>query len=155
MWLFAVFLIVPLVEIALFITVGGWLTLWPTLAIVVLTAMIGSLLVRWQGTQVLRDLSRQMNSLGDPFSPLAHGALVVLGGVMMILPGFFTDALGLALMVPPIRRLVIRLVLSRLSRTRMAGFSRAPLDEGIIEAEYTDAGAAAPQGRQPSGWTKH
>lgn len=156
MWLFAVFLIVPLIEIALFITVGGWLTLWPTLAIVVLTAMAGSLLVCWQGRQVLRDLSHEMNSLGDPVSPLAHGALVVLGGVMMILPGFFTDALGMALMVPPVRRLVIRLVLSRLPRGRMAGFARAPQDAGIIiDAEFTETWAGAPQGRPPSGWTKH
>ncbi|MGQ0610533.1 MAG: FxsA family protein [Paracoccaceae bacterium] len=156
MWLFAVFLIVPLIEIALFITVGGWLTLWPTLAIVVLTAMAGSLLVRWQGTQVLRDLSHEMNSLGDPVSPLAHGALVLLGGVMMILPGFFTDALGMALMVPPVRRLVIRLVLSRLPRGRMGGFARAPQGAGtIIDAEFTEAGAEEPPGRPPSGWTKH
>lgn len=155
MWLFAVFLIVPLIEIALFITVGGWLTLWPTLAIVVLTAIIGTALVRWQGTQVLRDLAAEMNSLGNPLSPLAHGALVVLGGVMMILPGFFTDAVGMMLMVPPIRRLVIRLVLARLPRDRMAGFATGPRDETIIEAEFTELRTEAPRTRPHSDWTKH
>ena len=123
MWLFAIFILIPLIEIALFVQVGGWLTLWPTLAIVLGTAVVGTALLRWQGTQTLRDLQREMQSLGNPLSPLAHGALILVGGVMMILPGFFTDILGILLMVPLVRRLVIRLILARLSAKTVSGFT--------------------------------
>ena len=70
MWLFGLFVAVPLIEIALFITVGGWLTLWPTLAIVVLTAVIGSWVVRRQGAAALAELQRAMSDLRDPGRPL-------------------------------------------------------------------------------------
>ena len=123
MWLFAIFILIPLIEIALFIQVGGWLTLWPTLAIVLGTAVVGTALLRWQGTQTLRDLQREMQSLGNPLSPLAHGALILVGGVMMILPGFFTDILGILLMVPVVRRMVIRLILARVSAKTVSGFA--------------------------------
>jgi UPF0716 protein FxsA len=143
MWLFLAFLIVPLIEITLFVQVGGWLTLWPTLGIVLATAIIGTMLLRWQGAQVLRDLQSQMQALGNPVSPLAHGALVLVGGVMMILPGFFTDILGILLMLPPVRRVVIRLILSRVS---VSGFSfgprprqgRAPFEDGVIDGDFSE-----------------
>jgi UPF0716 protein FxsA len=139
MWLFAIFILVPLIEIALFIQVGGWLTLWPTLGIVLGTAIVGTWLLRWQGTQVLRDLQREMQSLGNPLSPLAHGALILVGGVMMILPGFFTDILGILLMIPPVRSLVIRLILSRIPAQTVSGFafSRGPgSDPNTVDGDF-------------------
>lgn len=141
MWLFAIFILIPLIEIALFIQVGGWLTLWPTLAIVLGTALVGTALLRWQGTQTLRDLQREMQSLGNPLSPLAHGALILVGGVMMILPGFFTDILGILLMIPPVRRLVIRLILARVSAqtVRSFGYPRAPAhDPNTIDGDFSE-----------------
>lgn len=141
MWLFAIFILIPLIEIALFIQVGGWLTLWPTLAIVLGTALVGTALLRWQGTQTLRDLQREMQSLGNPLSPLAHGALILVGGVMMILPGFFTDILGILLMIPPVRRLVIRLILARVSAqtVRSFGYPRAPpQDPNTIDGDFSE-----------------
>lgn len=164
MALFALFVIVPLVEIALFVTVGGWLTLWPTLAIVLATALAGSALLRWQGTQVLRELQQEMSALRDPLSPLAHGALVLVGGVMMILPGFLTDVLGLCLMVPAVRRLVIRLVLARVAaRGGRVAFSFGPgagfrvRGQGdVIDGDWHEAAPGRPEGiGRPSGWTKH
>ena len=158
MWLLAIFVVVPIVEIALFIKVGGWLTLWPTLAIVVGTAIVGSALLRWQGTQVLRDLQREMGAMRDPFSPLAHGALILMGGVMMILPGFFTDTVGIALMIPPVRRLVIRLVMARalakgavfdLRGTAMRGA------DGVVEGEFHEIPPENQPKTPPSGWTRH
>jgi UPF0716 protein FxsA len=158
MWLFALFIAVPLIEIALFVQVGGWLTLWPTLGIVLGTAIVGTWLLRWQGTQVLRDLQREMQSLGNPVSPLAHGALILVGGVMMILPGFFTDCLGILLMIPPVRRLVIRLVLARISAKGMASFSFGPrprgYDDGTIDGDFSELPPEYPKNRGPSGWTK-
>ena len=80
MWLFVAFLAVPLVEIALFIQVGGLIGLWPTLAIVVLTALSGTMLVRSQGAMAMNDVRRSFNNLSDPTEPLAHGAMILLAG---------------------------------------------------------------------------
>ncbi len=158
MWLFAIFIIVPIIEIALFVQVGGWLTLWPTLAIVLGTAVVGTWLLRWQGTQVLRDLQREMTSLGNPLSPLAHGALILVGGVMMILPGFFTDVIGILLMIPPLRSLVIRLILARLSAKTLSGFAftaRQSADPTIIDGDFSEIPPQDRQNAPPSGWTRH
>ncbi|HCZ00809.1 MAG: hypothetical protein A3D16_05355 [Rhodobacterales bacterium RIFCSPHIGHO2_02_FULL_62_130] len=158
MWVFALFLAVPLIEIALFVTVGGWLTLWPTLAIVLLTGVLGAWLVRWQGMGVLRDLQRAQDEMRDPFSPLAHGALILLGGMLLILPGFFTDSLGLLLMIPPLRRVLIRYAASRIrfERFAAAGFARqrAPADDWV-DAEFEEIVPERDKLGGPSKWTRH
>lgn len=158
MWVFALFLVVPLIEIALFVTVGGWLTLWPTLAIVLLTGVLGAWLVRWQGMGVLRDLQRAQDEMRDPVSPLAHGALILLGGLLLILPGFFTDSLGLLLMIPPLRRVLIRYAASRIrfERFAAAGFARqrAPADDWV-DAEFEEIVPDRDKLGGPSKWTRH
>jgi UPF0716 protein FxsA len=158
MWVFALFLAVPLIEIALFVTVGGWLTLWPTLAIVLLTGVLGAWLVRWQGMGVLHDLQRAQDEMRDPVSPLAHGALILLGGLLLILPGFFTDSLGLLLMIPPLRRVLIRYAASRIrfERFATAGFARqrAPADDWV-DAEFEEIVPDRDKLGGPSKWTRH
>ena len=108
MWLFVAFLMVPLIEIALFIQVGGWIGLWPTLAIVVLTAVAGTVLVRSQGAAVLARLRSSFETLRDPTEPLAHGAMILFSGALLLTPGFFTDTVGFLLLVPAVRAWVLR-----------------------------------------------
>ncbi|RUS59572.1 FxsA family protein [Pseudorhodobacter sp. E13] len=165
MWLLLAFIAVPLIEIGLFIKVGGWLTLWPTLGIVLLTGIIGTMLVRQQGLKVLGELRNSMAQMRDPLSPLAHGALILFAGALLLTPGFFTDAVGFALLVPPLRRAIIAAVAARV---QVASFSagQAPSpgpyrDAGrddVIEAEYEDLTEDRPQtppNKRPSGWTEH
>ncbi len=73
MWLLIAFIAVPLIEIGLFIQVGGWLGLWPTLGIVLLTAVIGTAMVRSQGLQVLQNLQASMEGNGDPAEQIPPG----------------------------------------------------------------------------------
>lgn len=146
MWLFFAFLTVPLVEIGLFITVGGAIGLWPTLLIVILTAMAGTYLLRSQGSGVLRDLQERMNDLRDPSEPLAHGAMILFAGALLLTPGFFTDAVGLALMVPGVRRWIAAQVRGRINVVRTG-----QRDGGIIEGEYREVD---PENHRPSGWTR-
>lgn len=156
MWLFLLFLAVPMIEIALFITVGGWLTLWPTLGLVLLTGIIGTGLMRWQGLKVLAELRGDMGQLKNPLSPLAHGALIVFAGVLLLTPGFFTDAIGFALMVPMVRSFIIAQVGSRI-RVQTFDMGVAPnsrRDTGIIDGEFYELDENPPP-RSPSGWTKH
>jgi UPF0716 protein FxsA len=159
MWLFALFVAVPILEIALFIQVGGWLGLWPTLAIVVATAALGTFLVRRQGLAELRRIQSSLERLSDPTRPLAHGAMILASGLLLLTPGFFTDGLGFALLVPGVRDAVMRYVRSRV---RVQGFAMGtppggdperrppPARDDVIEADYVEM----PRREGPSGWTE-
>ena len=169
MWLFALFVAVPILEIALFIQVGGWLGLWPTLAIVVATAFLGTVLVRRQGLAQLRAVQASLDRLSDPTRPLAHGAMILASGLLLLTPGFFTDALGFALLVPGVRDWVMRTVRSRIQvkSFRMGGGMppgggpRGPIPaaDDVIEGEviaedlHDRPEASRPRGA-PSGWTR-
>ena len=146
MYLFLAFLLVPIIEIALFIQVGGLIGLWPTLAIVVLTAVLGTVLVRTQGRMALGNLQRSFAELDDPTEPLAHGAMILLSGALLLTPGFFTDAIGFALLVPGVRVAVFRYLRSKVTVTHFQmgqgpDFrSRGnPFDQGdIIDGDFTE-----------------
>ncbi|MCG6884531.1 MAG: FxsA family protein [Silicimonas sp.] len=151
MRLFLLFLLVPLIEIALFIQVGGLIGLFPTLAIVILTAIAGTVLIRSQGSAVMRQLRENLEDMRDPSEPLAHGAMVLFAGALLLTPGFFTDALGLSLMVPGVRGRIFNFVRQRIVVEEFRyGGSRRQEDEAV-DAEYEDLDA--PKG--PSGWTRH
>ncbi len=168
MWLFLAFLMVPLIEIGLFIQIGGLIGLWPTLAIVVITAIIGTSLVRSQGMRALGDLQGSFSRLEDPTGPLAHGAMILFAGALLLTPGFFTDACGFALLVPGVRQAVMRQVASRVKVTRfeMGGRpgpdpTRDPRRPGqpgqgdVIEGDYTEIPSKTHPNHPGSGWTKH
>lgn len=163
MWLLLVFIAVPLLEIALFIQVGGLLGLWPTLLIVLLTAILGTYLVKRQGLAELRRLQASFENLDDPTRPLAHGAMILASGLLLLTPGFFTDGVGFALLVPGIRDIVMRQVRSRI---RVQGFSMGRPDMrrpemgpaepspgrggDVVEGDFVEM----PRRDGPSGWTR-
>lgn len=156
MWLFLLFLAVPLIEIALFIQIGGLIGLWPTLAIVVLTAIAGTYLVRSQGLQVLQRVRGSFDQLTDPTEPLAHGAMILFSGALLLTPGFFTDAVGFALLVPPVRAAVYRFIRARVNvQTVTYGERPGPspdIDGQTIEGTYEEIPPSRRDG--PSGWTR-
>ena len=100
---FAVFLIIPLIEIGLFALLGQLIGALPTLLGVVVTAIAGAALIRWQGIAVLRDLQRTFAEGRLPARQVGDAMLIGLGGLLLLLPGYFTDLLGLLLFVPPVR----------------------------------------------------
>ncbi|MEM6481897.1 MAG: FxsA family protein [Pseudomonadota bacterium] len=164
MWLFLAFLIVPLIEISLFIGVGGVIGLWPTLAIVVLTAILGTWLVRTQGLAALGQVRGSFQRLDDPTEPLAHGAMILFSGALLLTPGFFTDAVGFALLSPPVRRGVLS-ILKRHLKFQTAqyesstGFTddRRPrsASKDTIEGEYSEVEETHRKSTSKSGWTEH
>lgn len=165
MWLFLAFVGVPLIEIALFIQVGGAIGLGYTLLIVVLTAILGTWLVRNQGLMALADVQRSFNDLRDPTEPLAHGAMILFSGALLLTPGFFTDAVGFALLVPGIRRAAFNWLRKRVRVTHFSA-SPPPRDPGspphdspsdptVIDGEYTDLDPPRRPTHGPSGWTRH
>lgn len=165
MWLFLAFLAVPLIEIALFIQVGGLIGLWPTLMIVILTAILGTWLVKAQGRLALSQLRTSFERLDDPSEPLAHGAMILLAGALLLTPGFFTDGVGFALLIPPVRSAVFHWLRSRVKvqRFNMGGQMnqpqrQTPPAEDVIEGSFSEA-PQPPGDKRPnhpgSGWTKH
>jgi len=155
MWLFIAFLLVPLIEIALFIQVGGAIGLGWTLLIVVITAVIGTMLVRAQGLQAMGQVKSSFNEMRDPSEALAHGAMILFSGALLLTPGFFTDAVGFALLVPAVRLAVFRWVRARVTVASFSTHPPRPRQSDVIEGEYAEVEPGeADQGRS-SGWTKH
>lgn len=115
MWIVLGILALPLIEIGLFVTLGAKLGLWLTLAWVMLTGVAGVLLLKSLALSGQRGLREGLQEgLQDPLSPIAHKALKGVAAVLLILPGFFTDALGLLLLLPPVRGLIIKALGNRM-----------------------------------------
>jgi len=98
------FLLLPLGEIAGFILVGRRIGVWPTLGLVVLSAVVGIMLIRVQGLGALARLRRAAAEGGEPGKALLDTAMIVLAGFLLLVPGFLTDLIGLLLFLPPFRR---------------------------------------------------
>lgn len=104
----------PLIEIALFIVIGQAIGLLPTLLGVILSALIGALVLRWQGTATLRELQSRLQRGQIPARQMADTMLIGLAGLLLLLPGYFTDLIGLLLLVPWTRGLIYRSLARRL-----------------------------------------
>lgn len=165
MWLFFLFIGVPLIEIALFVQVGGVIGLWWTLAIVVLTAAIGTAMIRAQGSLAMRDIRQSIETFDDPTEPLANGAMILFAGALLLTPGFFTDAVGFLLLLPAFRKAAFAYMKSRVSHASFtmssqsgpAGRQQNRTGGGtVIEGEYheVEIKPSDPDGPQ-SGWSKH
>jgi len=102
------FVTVSVVELFILAAVEDRIGLGPTLAVILLTGVVGASLVRRQGFGVLTRLRTQIAQGVFPGRELAHGALVLIGGALLLTPGFLTDTLGFALMIPAFREQVRR-----------------------------------------------
>ncbi|MDO5603785.1 MAG: FxsA family protein [Paracoccus sp. (in: a-proteobacteria)] len=174
-------ILIPVIEIALFIQIGGVIGVWPTIALVLLSAAAGIALIRSAGRRSMIELQQSFQTLGDPARPLAHGAFRMLAGALLIVPGFLTDAVGLALLIPGVREGLLRLIGRRATVTRSAGFgfdsASQPRhgwpgrDDQLIDGDYVvqedpytsrddidlpEDGKPKSRGRgpNPSGWTR-
>jgi UPF0716 protein FxsA len=112
--IFFVLVGIPIVEIALFIQAGKLIGLWPTLAAVIATAVIGTAMLRHQGFTVLRQAQASVVAGQAPVAQVFDGACLLVGGALLLTPGFLTDAIGFALLVPAVRRAIRTMAMRRL-----------------------------------------
>jgi UPF0716 protein FxsA len=138
--LFLVFLIVPMIEIAFFVLIGQAIGLWPTLAGVLITAVVGSLVLRHQGLSLVNEIRSTMSRGQLPARAMLDAMLVAVAGLMLLLPGYFSDLIGIVLLIPPVRNLLYAFLKSRFVLVSTngpgAGFSRpAPERRGTIELD--------------------
>jgi len=102
-WLLVLFIGIPLFELYLLIQVGSIIGALPTLALVVFTAVLGAALLRRQGLSTVQRIQIAMNRGEVPALEVVEGAILLIGGAMLLTPGFVTDALGFLCLWPPAR----------------------------------------------------
>jgi UPF0716 protein FxsA len=147
--LVALFIAVPIAELAVIIQVGQAIGVWWTIAILVADSILGSLLMRSQGRAVWRRFNAALQAGRAPAREVADGVLVILGGALLLTPGFLTDVFGLLFLLPPtraaIRRVFLRQAMRRMTVTMAAG-ARMPRSGGR-RADDVDGTAAEADAR--------
>ncbi len=113
--LFLLFLVVPLLEIYLLIKAGGVIGALPTVALVVFTAVLGAFLLRLQGLSTMNRMRANMMRGRVPTLEILEGAALLLAGGLLLTPGFFTDAIGFLLLIPPLRRYWLLKIIDRIT----------------------------------------
>jgi UPF0716 protein FxsA len=125
--LILIFIVVPIVELALLIQVGELIGVWWTIALLIADSILGALLMRSQGRATWRRFNVTLQSGRPPAREVLDGVLVIFGGALLLTPGFISDILGLLLLLPPTRA-VVRAILVRRFADRMiaSAVGRAP-----------------------------
>ena len=137
-----ILIIVLIIEITLFVQVGGAVGLSWTLLIVLATAMLGTRAIRGQGIEALVRAQAQMANGQPPMGEIVHGILILIAGILLLAPGFMTDTLGFLLLFPAARVFVLELTASFILPMLFSGFStrrrgaQKPTDAKIIDGDY-------------------
>jgi UPF0716 protein FxsA len=147
MWVAIALLAWPLVEIGLFVTVGGAIGLWATLLVVLGTGVLGAVIVRnaarLSGGAGLRDPRLMVQTA-------ARGGMTLMAGILLMLPGFLTDVLGIILLIAPVQVLVARMLAARIRMATTTAQGAAPDD--VIEGDFSRL--APKSSDSPSKWTQ-
>jgi len=106
--LVVVFTIVPLIEVLLLLEVGSAIGTLNTILLIVLTGILGAYLMRLQGFAVLRKIQRDIGQGIPPANHIVQGGIILAGGILLLTPGFFTDAIGFLLLIPQSRRYILQ-----------------------------------------------
>jgi len=136
---FLFFLIVPFVEIYLLLQIGGIIGVFPTVFLVVFTAVLGAWLLRQQGFATWQRLQASLAQGVLPAYEMIEGPMLLVGGALLLTPGFFTDALGFACLIPQTRRKFAKYIIeNQLINAQSGGpFQQAqPKQENVIEGEF-------------------
>jgi UPF0716 protein FxsA len=106
------FIVVPIIELYVIIQIGSLIGVWPTIALLLADALLGSLLLRHQGRGAWRRFNAALAERRFPGREVADGLLIVIGGTLLLTPGFVTDIVGLIFLIPPTRAIIRRLLRS-------------------------------------------
>ncbi|MDR6226620.1 FxsA family protein [Desmospora profundinema] len=114
-------IIVPAMEIWGLVTVGSWIGAGPTVLLVIATGLVGGYLAKWQGLQTLRLAQIQLRNNELPGEAILDGICILCGGLLLLTPGFFTDAIGFALLLPYPRGMIKLFMKKTLTRMMQNG----------------------------------
>ncbi|MFT4050460.1 MAG: FxsA family protein [Solirubrobacterales bacterium] len=137
---FALFIVVPIAELWLILEVGSLIGTWPTILLLIADSIIGAWLVRSQGSQVWQRFTRTIDSGKVPANEAVDGFFVILGGTLLLVPGFLSDIAGLVFILPPTRKLmrgrVVNYVRRRTRATFVGGFVAD--DDSVRDFAHSD-----------------
>jgi UPF0716 protein FxsA len=128
--LVALFIIVPIAELAIIIQVGQAIGVWWTIALLIVDSILGSLLMRSQGRAAWRRFNAALGSGRPPAREVADGVLIIFGGALLLTPGFISDIAGVLFLLPPTRALIRRLFLRQAIRRMTASMRVAAFPPG-------------------------
>ncbi|MDX8391254.1 MAG: FxsA family protein [Mariprofundaceae bacterium] len=131
--LFALFILIPLLELWVLIEVGSGIGGLSTIALCLLTAALGGFLIRWQGMSTLIDAQKRMLHGEAPIDHGLHGLMIAFSGILLFTPGFITDSIGFLLLFPPLRRSIIRRIIP-IQKINTAKHTHRPAGD-IIDGE--------------------
>ncbi|WP_061019194.1 FxsA family protein [Vibrio splendidus] len=134
--LLLLFIFVPIIEIGLFIQVGGFLGLWPTIALVLITAFVGASLVRSQGIQTLMSVQGRLQQGEMPAQQILEGVMLAVAGVLLLTPGFMTDALGMLVLLPAPRAMIAKKMMEKMVVKNMSGGFHAGGQTGFGQSHF-------------------
>lgn len=135
------FIVVPLVELALLIQVGRWVGIWPTVGLVFLTGVLGAGLARAEGLRAVWSFRSDVAKGRIPGQAILDGVSILVGGAVLLTPGFVTDVVGFALLLPPSRRLLQRWARRRLRTMIEEGSIRVMTSSGAFGGEWREGDA--------------
>ena len=149
-----------LAEVASLVLVGRGIGVLGTLLLVILAAVLGLALIRRQGSEALGSMRRSLDTGRDPRPALLRGGFRLVGGLLLILPGFLGDLVALALLVPAVQRLVARRLSARgrwvvSTRTEVHGARPDSPGDRVVEADWEEIPPPKRPTHRPSGWTRH
>ena len=132
---------IPILEIGVFILVGGQIGVFATLAMILFTAILGSILLRIQGFATLEAIRRKSSSGEHPGKELVNGVMIMIAGVLLLTPGFVTDSLGFLLFFPPFRHFLWSSIASKVV-IRTAGVNKnnraSNSPDGVVDLDPSE-----------------
>lgn len=122
-WLFLALLIVPALELAILLWASDAMGIFPTLALIIATGFMGAFLAKKQGMKAIRDLQDSFGRFQPPGDHLVYAAFVLVGGVLLLTPGFISDFIGMTLLFKPTQKaykpLVYKIIQKKMKNTRV------------------------------------
>ncbi|GGF03745.1 FxsA family protein [Stappia taiwanensis] len=141
----------PLIEIAVFVEVGSEIGAVWTILLTIATAVAGSVMLRLQGVSLLTRMRAEMDAGRVPGEDLVQGAMMVVASILLLIPGFVTDAIGLLLFVPPLRAALARVVARNAPVTVVHADVRRQRGEGVVDLDADDWSSVDPNdGQRPT-----
>jgi UPF0716 protein FxsA len=158
LYIIAGILLLPLIEIAVFIWVGGLIGVFPTILLTLLTAIAGTVMLRQQGLSLLMRMQKELDAGRAPGNEVMQGAMIVLASLFLLIPGFVTDAIGLLLFIPPVREALAKFIISRSNVVIVQGDGpgRRPDDHvvDLDEGDWSEKDGGPAEGAGNSGQPK-
>jgi UPF0716 protein FxsA len=133
LWIFLVFVALPVAELILLLKVGAVIGLWKTVALIVMTAFVGASMWKSQGTTILTSIQARLADNQMPAQELLEGVLILLGGAFFLTPGFITDTMGFVCLIPTTRRILLDWMKDWLKRQVEKGNAQVYVSGGSLD----------------------